>query len=944
VIAVREALILGAMMFGGPYVEDAESRRRTRYAVVSGLMVSGYTPDDAEHIGYFAPAGAGASVMPGGAQRRLPEIVPYEWFSRGDSRLLLLWLDESAFLTNPLADLDDLVRQVTVKPKAADCPAAAGRKHTLKIIGPASSTTLKTMIEETRPRPDGTKPSWPYLTGSHFLSTATASDERLIDPPHKEGATAAFKSRGIAFARLIGRDNDLMTPLIKELELRGVDLTSSAERHHIALVSESDTFYGRTLPEMVTEKVCAKSGQQCTQVKGRYQTPPWIHSFSYFRGLDGVLPQSGKKDEAGSAAKRDEEDKPREEDPLERAEQDSQVDYLRRLAGRIKARDDDLRRIHGLRAGGIRAVGVLGSDFYDKLLVLRAIRRQLPDAVFFTTDLDARLLEPREFRWTRNLVVVSSFALELQEHVSLPTNPEERRDLQKGIPPFRDSYQTATFYTTLMALRPLAPDGTLESCIREMPRAFEIGRRVAFDLSCAAWGPDGRCLAQPLEGCPAIHPEPHPFFPRLGPSALSLGVLASLLTLVLGYTASSRIRLLAREFASCYRPHRWRVFCAAVLATTGVALALAWTIREIIQTGRDGEPFSLGLGISIWPTEIIRLVAAVGAVAFLIKGWRDVRQHTEALEVDFFPENRTDPAALAAPSAWRRIWDAYAVILVARPEPSRALALTLWQDYRRDGTLLSRSVRVLSVAAMYLAAGSCLIAASRFPHVPYRGSLTASIDRAVLLLSVILLIVLIVAVSDAIRLVVRATRLLSKRTPTEWPDPTLAVFRAQLGWPAPPPGQAPDDLGLDRWIDIQFIARLTRVTGRLIYFPFIVLFLMIIARLAWFDDWDLPLGLVVVFAVSLFYAIICAAVMRDWAETARREAIAYLTPVLIRLKASKEHDARAEQLRMMIDEIAGLEDGAFAPITKQPAVRAVLASFGGAGGLGILQYLALGWW
>ena len=37
---------------------------------------------------------------------------------------------------------------------------------------------------------------------------------------------------------------------------------------------------------------------------------------------------------------------------------------------------------------------MLGSDVYDKLLILQALRPAFPRAVFFTTDLNARLAYP----------------------------------------------------------------------------------------------------------------------------------------------------------------------------------------------------------------------------------------------------------------------------------------------------------------------------------------------------------------------------------------------------------------------------------------------------------------------------------------------------------------------------------------------------------------------
>ena len=45
--------VLCVLVGGGPYFENAENRRRRRYAVLSALDVSGYSPKDAQHIGYF---------------------------------------------------------------------------------------------------------------------------------------------------------------------------------------------------------------------------------------------------------------------------------------------------------------------------------------------------------------------------------------------------------------------------------------------------------------------------------------------------------------------------------------------------------------------------------------------------------------------------------------------------------------------------------------------------------------------------------------------------------------------------------------------------------------------------------------------------------------------------------------------------------------------------
>ena len=62
---------------------------------------------------------------------------------------------------------------------------------------------------------------------------------------------------------------------------------------------------------------------------------------------------------------------------------------------------------------GVKAIGLVGSDLYDKLLILQALRNRFKTKIFFTTDLDARYLHADQKDWTRNLVVASNFGFSL---------------------------------------------------------------------------------------------------------------------------------------------------------------------------------------------------------------------------------------------------------------------------------------------------------------------------------------------------------------------------------------------------------------------------------------------------------------------------------------------------------------------------------------------------
>jgi hypothetical protein len=129
-----------------------------------------------------------------------------------------------------------------------------------------------------------------------------------------------------------------------------------------------------------------------------------IHRYSYLSGLDGEVPGDdsmkagrGENPKTNVTAK----------DALvgglqERPEGTSQLDYVRALATRIQDEGE-----------GAKAIGILGTDPYDALLILKALRPAFPHAVFFTVDLDARHLHASEYKWTRNMVVTSPFGLQL---------------------------------------------------------------------------------------------------------------------------------------------------------------------------------------------------------------------------------------------------------------------------------------------------------------------------------------------------------------------------------------------------------------------------------------------------------------------------------------------------------------------------------------------------
>src|SRR5258708_269433 len=215
------------------------------------------------------------------------------------------------------------------------------------------------------------------------------------------------------------------------------------------------------------------------------------------------------------------------------------------------------------------------------------------------------------------------------------------------------------------------------------------------------------------------------------------------------------------------------------------------------------------------------------------------------------------------------------------------------------------------------------------PFRPSRGYLSNGIDWAVLILSSGLLVSLIFFVVDTVLLCRRFIENLSEK-PTGWPA-SLLLRHAKA--------RNMDEEHLDEWLYIQLIAKRTEVVGKFIYYPFIILFIVIIAHNNFFDHFDWPISLLLVFGINAAYAFYCAVALRQATEKARHEALKRLDEKLVKARgAGNEHSATTIQLT--IEHIKAVNEGAFAPWSEQPFIPAVFLPFGVTGLLTLVQYLS----
>ena len=539
--------VLPVLIPGGAAADYQEDRLRMRRAVLDGLASSRLVPHDSEHLGYIrmprypppapsnlkrdtsstpcAEAAAAAQEAAGNLY-----LLPYEWFNpmfeppalRGDfehRRVLVLWVREDELAETPLHGLSNMLQILGIDSAATP----------VKVIGPRSSDGLRAMLKEAAQLQAGST----LLRGvEEFSATPTAPDSLICQGVVSAGSGSApvlksifeEKLKDFKFHRVTATDDEVSRVLVAELARRGVDVTpASKDQCHVAVISEWDTFYGRALP------LAFAAQTQVPGVNPDLSFPTHIHDFHYARGIDGMVPgaSAGEPKETSTKARSSEkpDDSPSPSPPRETTEGLNQADYLRRLATQIR---DEHENLLYQGVGGIQAIGVLGSDVYDKLLILKALRTSMPHALYFTNSLDARLGHPDEWNAARNLIVVSPYGLRL-EWADSPAagrpapGPDDAWlvDVRRKVPPFRDSYQTAIYAATLMAGHPdLANSYADNPKLRGGPYIFEISRSGPYPLTSpggpprlthAWWSPWRiRTLALLLAGRPLSGALGHP--------------------------------------------------------------------------------------------------------------------------------------------------------------------------------------------------------------------------------------------------------------------------------------------------------------------------------------------------------------------------------------------------------------------------------------------------
>lgn len=979
-------LVVVAMVPGGSYANDAETRKRTRYATLMALLESGYAPEDSRALGAFCVWERSDDVCHGCF------AAPFERFRREGSepgkwhRALVVWLRDDALRSEPARGLAAFVAGLDAW-LSPSTPRYA-------VLGPTSSTDLVALLRDMpRLSDDSRRAAWnDVIPRTRLLSPrATISTGELAKAGLELPAAGA---RQLQIERVIGTDDELIRSLIDELGRRGVDVAHD----HIALVTEWDTAYGRAFHESL---------KRCI---GDHSEPHLTRHF-FLQGIDGSVPNAANRvDDDPSESPRD--GTSNAPDDTDRAIGRRQTDYLRRLRHQL------VEHSHPYAA-----IGLVATDVYDKLLLLRALRPQFPKAVFFTTDLDARLLDPRENAWARNLVIASHFDLD-------PGLPDSTRDDGRGehyhgatcnttrILPFRDSYQTATFRACRRAIEwgeedRSSPAVPVSSALRGREHAavteathrasgapvflYEVARDGAFLLPTTVGGRLDKIDVQSwsLAGLGALailawiftHAISLPTVPVgrwrlralrvLGPL---LGVLAlagigwalylsfangllrtsaQVALVFVGVVVACRVYSIVQGRLKCASREHPASLCDEVFLVGlpsllvlfllfGGAMIADWVLA-------NGEPAALFQGLSAWPaigTRLLLLGAAWWCMHFLAKHLRR-NEHAIGSRYDLVrsePQGATDSTSPFG-VVLKAVRDPVEFMFgVQRPDrlqndedPDGAELRSRWSAHVFDSRRrVHRSIRASILCGLV---AFFLYVSYEDNHALTRGAVAFWTDALTWGASLVVVAMVMFLALAATRSATRFVRdFLDSAEPTTW----SRAARKTIGWceraadgPRDPSRPQPhaNSAYLDPLLDVRLAADLTAESARVVWLPFVLLSVLILVNNPYFEGGSWSWVTFALFGIGVVVMLAAEIVSRSTAERLRESALSRLRDTELALRID-DSLGRVDELTHAIEEVRSMRRGAFLPLVQHPIVVALVLPFGGIGTLAFLERFA----
>ncbi|ELP30147.1 hypothetical protein [Rhodopirellula baltica] len=797
--------------------------------------------------------------------------VPFKLYGHTDKKhfILVTWVLESDLGKKPL----DTIRQV-LKDVA---PILNQRKTSaLCILGPYWSGTLRDIIAEAKSYSREKNPDDSQQEAKNDAGPKCKDDNQLVDMPDfyenwgqglmlcNYTCTSSDESIGLKsgqneidiagnkmqLVHTIGSDERLIRTIQHELEIRGV-WPSSKRSGRMVLFAEQGSL------------------EYVNDIRKRFSTSGGLNPIfiPYLKGISS-----------------------RHED------RSSVQDYLDRSMSRLAMRRDT----ESEQSEPVKLIGILGSDWDDKNLILKKAREAFPVATFFTLELDARYSRPDAVKHGRNLIIASHYGLRV----------DGRPDIfgqVSSIPRFRDQYQTSGFVGGSILCKAFLDDrlnskefilqhGAIHQDLFDIvgrrkvggdtptsaaflkPSVFEVGRGGPIQLqSNATLGHSYLPLRQPA-AFPSIHQRP--WMPVIVLVALML--IAVVFNTIAGFSSDAKLlqeglttgaghtlQVIKSMFTGAAIVNRETYWPQLIAVVIGLAIFFVMVGSSFAN---ESEPILISEGISIWPS----IVGLYLVIAFSLASLRDL----------FTKQKKKEAEDTEAPYSYPTV--------------------------RRKRMFDSGACKLAGVLVLGFYLTSYL--ESGFITPPARDWVVAWLGSIILFIATTSILLV------ACRCLIYALH--ARKVIRDFEDTVEEDSPQQLA----------DHCHRTMLLSIE--------SSRDLVTPAILSLIFLAARSRYWDAWGLDLSWYILIGVPIATCLIAAIIVRLTAISLRNKSLDFLRSerFLQLVGERRSRDYNAEVLEHAIEEIARLRLGPYGPITKDyilgaAAILVAVAISGPVGGL-----------
>lgn len=234
---------------------------------------------------------------------------------------------------------------------------------------------------------------------------------------------------------------------------------------------------------------------------------------------------------------------------------------------------------------------------------------------------------------------------------------------------------------------------------------------------------------------------------------------------------------------------------------------------------------------------------------------------------------------------------------------------------------------------LYLACITLILQTNYFemPSFPARGEINYYISQLILGSVGFMYLALIFSIADITFLSSQFIKLL-KENEIIWPDEIVNNYCHKYGLCK---NAATQKLLMD------FVEKLAGAVNSFIYYPFIILFLMILSRSHYFDNWHYTPLLFLMISFTALIVLLTAIRLRRTAIDARDHVLEKLDHdywLSLSNEVQEKNNDRAMRTKLLMEEINNLNKGPFLPLSQHPVVLSIFLPIGSVGGLYMVEY------